>query len=312
MNTVNFMRFRHISTAISLTLLLVSVVAIGMRGLNFGLDFTGGTLLEVEYETPVALSEVKSVLDTAGYRDVVVQNFGSETDVLVRMSESFRDDLGNEVLGLLQTNVDDNSLTLLRSEFVGASVGEELRDQGGIAMLVALFVVMAYVTFRFQWKFSVGAVMALFHDVLIIIGMFALFQWEFDLNVLAALLAVIGYSLNDTIVVSDRIRENFRMMRIGSSVEIINESLTQTLGRTLMTSLTTILVLLALLFLGGDIIHNFALALTIGVGVGTYSSIYIAANLLLAFNISREDLLPPELEEDVTRLRSRCPSEKRT
>ena len=298
MNTVNFMRFRHISTAISLTLLLVSVVAIGMRGLNFGLDFTGGTLLEVEYETPVALSEVKSVLDTAGYRDVVVQNFGSETDVLVRMSESFRDDLGNEVLGLLQTNVDDNSLTLLRSEFVGASVGEELRDQGGIAMLVALFVVMAFVAFRFQWKFSVGAVMALFHDVLIIIGMFALFQWEFDLNVLAALLAVIGYSLNDPIVVSDRIRENFRMMRIGSSVEIINESLTQTLGRTLMTSLTTILVLLALLFLGGDIIHNFALALTIGVGVGTYSSIYIAANLLLAFNISREDLLPPELEEE--------------
>lgn len=298
MNTVNFMRFRHLSTAISLTLLLISVVAIGMRGLNFGLDFTGGTLLEVEYETPVALSEVKSVLDTAGYRDVVVQNFGSETDVLVRMSESFRDDLGNEVLGLLQTNVDDNSLTLLRSEFVGASVGEELRDQGGIAMLVALFVVMAYVTFRFQWKFSVGAVMALFHDVLIIIGMFALFQWEFDLNVLAALLAVIGYSLNDTIVVSDRIRENFRMMRIGSAVEIINESLTQTLGRTLMTSLTTILVLLALLFLGGDIIHNFALALTIGVGVGTYSSIYIAANLLLAFNISREDLLPPELEEE--------------
>ncbi|KZZ09926.1 preprotein translocase subunit SecF, partial [Oleibacter sp. HI0075] len=245
MNTVNFMRFRHISTAISLTLLLISVVAIGMRGLNLGLDFTGGTLLEVEYETPVPLSEVKSVLDTAGYRDVVVQNFGSETDVLVRMSESFRDDLGNEVLGLLQTNVEDNSLTLLRSEFVGASVGEELRDQGGIAMLVALFVVMAYVAFRFQWKFSLGAVMALFHDVLIIVGMFALFQWEFDLNVLAALLAVIGYSLNDTIVVSDRIRENFRMMRIGSSVEIINESLTQTLGRTLMTSLTTILVLLA-------------------------------------------------------------------
>ena len=298
MNTLNFMRFRHLSTAISLALLLISVVAIGMKGLNFGLDFTGGTLLEVEYETPVPLSDVKSVLDTAGYRDVVVQNFGSETDVLVRMSESFRDDLGNEVLGLLQANVEDNSLTLLRSEFVGASVGEELRDQGGIAMLVALFVVMAYVAFRFQWKFSLGAVMALFHDVLIVVGMFALFQWEFDLNVLAALLAVIGYSLNDTIVVSDRIRENFRMMRVGSPVEIINESLTQTLGRTLMTSMTTILVLLALLFLGGDIIHNFALALTIGVGVGTYSSIYIAANLLLAFNVSREDLLPPELEEE--------------
>ncbi|WP_370250461.1 protein translocase subunit SecF [Thalassolituus sp.] len=298
MNSINFMRLRHLSTAISLTLLLVSVVAIGMKGLNFGLDFTGGTLLEVEYETPVELEGVKSILDNAGYRDVVVQNFGSETDVLVRMSESFRDDLGSEVLNLLQANTTDNDLTLLRSEFVGASVGEELRDQGGIAMLVALFVVMAYVAFRFQWKFSVGAVMALFHDVVIIIGLFALFQWDFDLNVLAALLAVIGYSLNDTIVVSDRIRENFRMMRVGSPIEIINESLTQTLGRTLMTSLTTLLVLLALFFLGGDIIHNFALALTIGVAVGTYSSIYIAANLLLAVGISREDLLPPELEEE--------------
>ncbi|MEC8104389.1 MAG: protein translocase subunit SecF [Pseudomonadota bacterium] len=298
MNSINFMRLRHLSTAISLTLLLVSVVAIGMKGLNFGLDFTGGTLLEVEYETPVELEGVKSILDNAGYRDVVVQNFGSETDVLVRMSESFRDDLGSEVLNLLQANTTDNDLTLLRSEFVGASVGEELRDQGGIAMLVALFVVMAYVAFRFQWKFSVGAVMALFHDVVIIIGLFALFQWDFDLNVLAALLAVIGYSLNDTIVVSDRIRENFRMMRVGSPIEIINESLTQTLGRTLMTSLTTLLVFLALFFLGGDIIHNFALALTIGVAVGTYSSIYIAANLLLAFGISREDLLPPELEEE--------------
>jgi len=297
-NTVNFMRFRHVSTVISIALLVISVAAIAVRGLNFGLDFTGGTLLEVEYETPVALDGVKSVLEDAGYRDVVVQNFGSETDVLVRMSEAFRDDLGNEVLTLLQNQDGGNELTLLRSEFVGASVGEELRDQGGIAMLVALFVVMAYVAFRFQWKFSVGAVMALFHDVVIVVGMFALFYWEFDLNVLAALLAVIGYSLNDTIVVADRIRENFRTMRIGTPVEIINESLTQTLGRTLMTSLTTILVLLALLFLGGDIIHNFALALTIGVGVGTYSSIYIAANLLLAFNICREDLLPPEVEEE--------------
>ena len=244
------------------------------------------------------MNGIKTVLEGAGYRDVVVQNFGSETDVLVRMSEAFRDDLGNEVLTLLQEEAGSNELILLRSEFVGASVGEELRDEGGIAMLVALFVVMAYVAFRFQWKFSLGAVLALFHDVVIIIGMFALFQWEFDLNVLAALLAVIGYSLNDTIVVSDRIRENFRTMRVGAAIEIINESLTQTLGRTLMTSLTTVLVLLALLFLGGDIIHNFALALTIGVAVGTYSSIYIAANLLLACNISREDLLPPEVEEE--------------
>ena len=298
MNSINFMRFRHVTAGISLVLLIVAVVALAVRGLNFGLDFTGGTLLEVEYQTPELLNGIKTVLEGAGYRDVVVQNFGSETDVLVRMSEAFRDDLGNEVLTLLQEEAGSNELILLRSEFVGASVGEELRDEGGIAMLVALFVVMAYVAFRFQWKFSLGAVLALFHDVVIIIGMFALFQWEFDLNVLAALLAVIGYSLNDTIVVSDRIRENFRTMRVGGAIEIINESLTQTLGRTLMTSLTTVLVLLALLFLGGDIIHNFALALTIGVAVGTYSSIYIAANLLLAFNISREDLLPPEVEEE--------------
>jgi preprotein translocase subunit SecF len=270
MNSINFMRFRHLTAGISLVLLIVAVVALAVRGLNFGLDFTGGTLLEVEYQTPEPLSGIKTVLEGAGYRDVVVQNFGSETDVLVRMSEAFRDDLGNEVLTLLQEEAGSNELILLRSEFVGASVGEELRDEGGIAMLVALFVVMAYVAFRFQWKFSLGAVLALFHDVVIIIGMF----------------------------VADRIRENFRTMRVGSAIEIINESLTQTLGRTLMTSLTTVLVLLALLFLGGDIIHNFALALTIGVAVGTYSSIYIAANLLLAFNIRREDLLPPEVEEE--------------
>ena len=295
MKTMNFMRFRHVATLISGSLLLIAVVSLAMRGINFGLDFTGGTLLEVQYEQPVPTESVKSVLDTAGYRDVTVQNFGSETDVLVRMSESFHDGLGDEVLSLLQDNSGDNSLTLLRSEFVGASVGEELRDQGGIAMLAALFVVMAYVAFRFQWKFSLGAVLALFHDVLITIGMFALFQWEFDLNVLAALLAVIGYSLNDTIVVFDRIRENFRIERIGTPTEIINGSLTQTLDRTLMTSATTVLVLLALFFLGGDIIHNFALALIMGIVVGTYSSIYVAANLLLMLGISRDNLLPPEV-----------------
>ncbi|HBS41472.1 MAG TPA: protein translocase subunit SecF [Oceanospirillales bacterium] len=298
MKTLNFMRFRHVATVLSLSLLLIAVVSLTMRGINFGLDFTGGTLLEVQYETPVPTENVKAVLDTAGYRDVTVQNFGSETDVLVRMSEAFHDGLGNEVLTLLQDNAGDNSLTLMRSEFVGASVGEELRDQGGIALLAALFVVMAYVAFRFQWKFSLGAVLALFHDVLIIIGLFALFQWEFDLNVLAALLAVIGYSLNDTIVVYDRIRENFRIERSGTPIEIMNGSLSQTLDRTLMTSATTVLVLIALFFLGGDIIHNFALALIIGIVVGTYSSIYVAANLLLLLGISREDLLPPEVEEE--------------
>ena len=298
MKTLNFMRFRHVATVLSLSLLLIAVVSLTMRGINFGLDFTGGTLLEVQYETPVPTENVKAVLDTAGYRDVTVQNFGSETDVLLRMSEAFHDGLGNEVLTLLQDNAGDNSLTLMRSEFVGASVGEELRDQGGIALLAALFVVMAYVAFRFQWKFSLGAVLALFHDVLIIIGLFALFQWEFDLNVLAALLAVIGYSLNDTIVVYDRIRENFRIERSGTPIEIMNGSLSQTLDRTLMTSATTVLVLIALFFLGGDIIHNFALALIIGIVVGTYSSIYVAANLLLLLGISREDLLPPEVEEE--------------
>lgn len=296
MKTLNFMRFRHAASAISIALLLVAVFALATKGLNLGLDFTGGTLLEVKYENPANVESIKSVLNNAGYRDVTVQNFGSDTDILVRMSEAFRDNLGQEVLTLLQQNSADD-LVLERSEFVGASVGEELRDQGGIAMLAALIVVMLYVAVRFQWKFSLGAVLALFHDVLIIVGLFALFQWEFDLNVLAALLAVIGYSLNDTIVVSDRIRENFRIVRVGTSIDTINDSLTQTLGRTLMTSLTTVLVLLALLFIGGEVIHNFALGLTIGVVVGTYSSIYVAANILLLLGIRREDLLPPEDEE---------------
>jgi preprotein translocase subunit SecF len=229
---------------------------------------------------------------------VVVQNFGSETDLLVRMSEAFRDDLGNEVLAVLQQAVEGNQITLKRSEFVGANVGEELRDQGGLALLLALFIVMVYVAARFQFKFSVGAVVALFHDVVIILGFFSLFQWDFDLTVLAALLAVIGYSLNDTIVVADRIRENFRIVRNGGAITVINESLNQTLGRTIMTSLTTALVLGALMVVGGELIHNFALALMIGVVVGTYSSIYVAANILLMMNISREDLMPPELEEE--------------
>lgn len=297
MKTMNFMKFRHVATILSLTLLVISVAAIAMRGLNLGLDFTGGTLLEVQYETPVPIEGISAVLNNAGYRDVTVQNFGSETDVLVRMSESFRDDLGGEVLGLLQADSTGNQLTLLRSEFVGANVGEELRDQGGMTLLLALAVVMIYVAARFQFKFSVGAVMSLFHDVIIIIGMFALFQWEFDLTVMAALLAVIGYSLNDTIVVDDRIRENFRILREGDSTYIINESLTQTLDRTLMTSATTALVVLALMLFGGDMIHNFSVAMMIGLVVGTYSSIYISANILLAMNISREDLMPPELEE---------------
>jgi preprotein translocase subunit SecF len=294
---IDFLKLRHAATVLSVTLILVSIIALAMRGLNFGLDFTGGTLLEVEYQQPVPVKTIEAVLVDAGYRDVAVQNFGSETDVLVRMSEAFRDDLGAEILALLQQQSADNPIVLKRSEFVGASVGEELRDQGGLALLLALAVVMIYVAARFQYKFSVAAVAALFHDVIIILGMFALFQWDFNLTVLAALLAVIGYSLNDTIVVADRIRENFRIVRRGSEIDVMNESLNQTLGRTLMTSITTALVLLALLVVGGDLIHYFAVALMIGVVVGTYSSVFVATNILIWMKISREDLMPPEVEE---------------
>ncbi|PHS61888.1 MAG: protein translocase subunit SecF [Thalassobium sp.] len=293
----NFMRLRHAASILSIILIVISIGAIATRGLNLGLDFTGGTLLEVQYETPESIERISTALENAGYRDVTVQHFGAETDVLVRMSEAFRDNLGAEVLNVLQTQSAENKLTLMRSEFVGAQVGEELRDQGGLALLLALFVVMIYVAARFQFKFSVGAVVALFHDVIIIIGLFSLFQWEFDLTVMAALLAVIGYSLNDTIVVADHIRENFRMLRRGDSEEVINYSINQTLGRTIMTSLTTALVLFALMIVGGDLIHNFALALMIGVVVGTYSSVFVASSLLLLMNISREDLMPPEVEE---------------
>ncbi len=300
----DFMKLRNIAMMFSAILLIVSIAALVTRGLNLGLDFTGGTLLEVSYQQPADIEKIRGQLDDSGFLGSTVQHFGSETDVLIRMAEAYRDTLGAEVLEALRVgSVEEgkafNDVELRRSEFVGSQVGEELRDQGGLALLMALFVVMLYVSFRFQFKFSVGAVFALFHDVVIILGFFALFQWDFDLTVFAALLAVIGYSLNDTIVVADRIRENFRMIRKGDTIEIINISLNQTLGRTIMTSVTTALVLLALMFWGGELIHNFALGLFIGVIVGTYSSIYVAANILLLMNISREDLIPAELEEEV-------------
>lgn len=298
------MKLRNIAMIFSAILLIISIAALVTRGLNLGLDFTGGTLLEVSYQQPADIEKIRGQLDESGFLGSTVQHFGSETDVLIRMAEAYRDTLGAEVLEALRVgSVEEgkafNDVELRRSEFVGSQVGEELRDQGGLALLMALFVVMLYVSFRFQFKFSVGAVFALFHDVVIILGFFALFQWDFDLTVFAALLAVIGYSLNDTIVVADRIRENFRMIRKGDTIEIINISLNQTLGRTIMTSVTTALVLLALMFWGGELIHNFALGLFIGVIVGTYSSIYVAANILLLMNISREDLIPAELEEEV-------------
>ncbi len=295
----DFMKLRNVAMIFSAVLLIISIGSLATKGLSLGLDFTGGTLLEVSYQQPADIQKIRTQLESSGFEDSTVQNFGSETEVLIRMAEAYRDTLGVEVLEVLRSGDGANAVELRRSEFVGSQVGEELRDQGGLALLMALFVVMLYVAFRFQFKFSVGAVFALFHDVVIILGLFSLFQWDFDLTVFAALLAVIGYSLNDTIVVADRIRENFRIVRKGDAVEVINVSLNQTLGRTIMTSLTTALVLIALMYLGGELIHNFALGLFIGVIVGTYSSIYVAANILLLMNISREDLIPAELEEEV-------------
>lgn len=293
----DFMGTRRIAAAISIVLLVVSLGSLVVRGLNFGLDFTGGAQIEVGYEEPADVSNIRQTLTDAGYRDVVVQFFGNNTDVLIRMQEDNNPRLGDEVLALLSE--ERNDVTLRRNEYVGPQVGEELRDKGGIGMLVALGLVMVYIAVRFQFKFAVGAVAALVHDVIIVIGFFSVTQLAFDLTVLAAVLAVIGYSLNDTIVVSDRIRESFRTIRRDDPVYLVNVSLTQTLARTLITSLTTLLVLIALGVFGGELIRSFAIALTVGVLIGTYSSIYVAANVLLAMKLSKEDLMPPEKKDDV-------------
>jgi len=291
----DFMGKRRLAAIFSIVLLVVSIGSLAVKQLSFGLDFTGGTLIEVSYDSQADLNVVRQQLSQAGYEKPVVQYFGAETEVLVRLPQGYNQQVGGEVLAALSEQ-GKYDVELRRSEFVGAQVGEELREQGGLGLLLALAVVMIYVAMRFQLKFSLGAVLALGHDVLIVLGIFSLLGWDFDLTVLAALLAVIGYSLNDTIVVSDRIRENFRKMRKGTSVEVINEALNQTLGRTLVTSLTTIMVLVALTVFGGEMIHGFAVALMIGVVVGTYSSIYVAANVLLALGISKDDLMLPVKE----------------
>lgn len=292
----NFMGLRKVAVLFSIIMLVVSIGALAVNGLKFGLDFTGGSLVEIGYEQSADLNKIRDQLKVVGYNDAVVQTFGSPTDILIRLGQDHDPKLGDKVLAALQDG-ETQTLTLRRNEFVGAQVGEELREQGGLGMLLALFMIMLYVAFRFQLKFSIGAVAALAHDVLIVLGFFALFKLDFDLTVLAAILAVIGYSLNDTIVVSDRIRENFRKMRKESAIEIMNASLSQTLGRTVVTSLTTLLVLVALAVFGGEMIHGFAVALIVGVFVGTYSSIYVAANVLMAMNVCREDLMPPEEKE---------------
>ncbi|SDJ81956.1 protein translocase subunit SecF [Microbulbifer yueqingensis] len=310
-----FMRWRKLAAALSIVAVVASIAALAINGLKFGLDFTGGTQVEVGYEVAPQIEDVRGQLVDAGYEGATVVRFGSDNELLIKLppevtekqtqasarSEEATQSIGDKVVGLLRQGT-DGDVDLRRVEMVGPQIGEELRDDGGLGMLFALVVVMGYVALRFQYKFSVGAVAALIHDVIIVLGFFALLKLDFDLTVLAAVLAVIGYSLNDTIVVADRIRENFRKVRKADSEEIINISLSQTLGRTLMTSLTTLLVLFALQFFGGELIHNFSLALVVGVLVGTYSSIYVSANILMALGITKEDMMPPvkegaELEE---------------
>ncbi|MDE0422064.1 MAG: protein translocase subunit SecF [Gammaproteobacteria bacterium] len=297
MTTFDFMGKRKIAAAVSIALVCVSIGSVIFLGVNRGLDFTGGVRVELGFDTAVTAEEVRALLTDAGYTEGVVQNLGSETEVLVRMPPLpgvDQSELGDQVVDAVRSGFGD--VTQRNLEFVGPAVGEELTEKGGLALLVALGVVMFYIMWRFTGKFAVGAVAALVHDVIITVGAFSVFQWTFNLPELAALLAVIGYSLNDTIVVSDRIRENFRSVRRGTPFEIINQSLNQTLGRTLVTSLTTLLVLVVLLIVAGDQISGFATALTIGVVVGTYSSIYVAANVLLAMGISKQDLALPERE----------------
>lgn len=290
----DFMGLRKAASIISITLLIASIALLSVRGLNFGMDFTGGTSLEFEYTQPPSLDDIRGTLNDAGYDQFVVQNFGSDTTILVRLAEAGNNDLAKDVTQVLQASND--KFVLISSEYVGSQVGDELKEDSGLGLLLALAVVLIYVGMRFQFKFGIASVLPLAHDVIIVLGCFALFQWTFDLTVLAALLAIIGYSLNDTIVVADRIRENFRKMRVGDSWEIINTSIHQTIGRTINTSGTTLVVLVALYLFGGEAINKFALALIIGVVVGTYSSIYVAANLLIAFNVSREDLALPTKE----------------
>ncbi|WP_414828066.1 protein translocase subunit SecF [Alteromonas sp. H39] len=297
--TVNFMRLRIPAMVLSTLLILGSLVSLGVNKLNWGLDFTGGTLIEVGYPESANLENIRDQLNAATFEDAIVQNFGSSQDVLIRIAprEGVKAaTIGDQVLAALRA--DGTEVDMRRIEFVGPNVGDELTEQGGLAMLVALICILVYVAMRFEWRFALGSVSALVHDVILTLGLFSVLQLEFDLTVLAAVLAVIGYSLNDTIVVSDRIRENFRKIRKGEPEEIVNISLTQTLNRTIITSLTTVLVLLALFYKGGALIHGFATALLFGVIVGTYSSIYIASSVALALGISKEDLMPPQVEKE--------------
>jgi len=293
----DFMGKRKLAVLLSASLIIISIISLSTRGLNFGLDFTGGTLIEVGYAQPVELASVRDALHNAGYADAVVQHFGTSHDVLIRLAPQpgkVSETLSDDILKILRQT--DDSVQMRRQEFVGPQVGGELRDDGGLAMLIALVFILIYVMARFEWRLAVGSIAALIHDVIITIGFFSVTQMEFDLTVLAAVLAVIGYSLNDTIVVYDRIRENFLRLRKSKTLEVINVSLNQTLSRTLMTSFTTLLVVLAMFFWGGELIHSFSAALLTGIVVGTYSSIYVASTSAIALNVSAKSLMPVEKE----------------
>ena len=294
---INFLGLRMHAMVLSALLSIAAIIVIGVKGLNFGLDFTGGTLVEIGYSEAVPLNDIRDTLKKAGFERVTVVNYGSDTEVLVRLPKTEDAHIGDRLVESLQKDTKAD-LQLRRVEFVGPQVGEELREAGGLAMVLALIAVAGYVALRYQWKFALGAIVSLFHDVIMAVGFFALFQWDFDLNTLAAVLAIVGYSINDTIVVFDRIRENFRKLRKMPVIDIMNISTTETLDRTLATSGITLAVLLSLFLFGGESLRGFALALIIGTVVGTYSSIYVASAIALAMKVTREDLMEQVVQKE--------------
>lgn len=295
--TINFMGVRVIAVSFTLLLVLASLGTIAVKGFNFGLDFTGGTLIELNYTEAADLNAIRGQLQAGGYVDAVVQSFGAVTDVLIR-TPGDDPELGKQIAAVLKQS-SSQDFSIKRVEFVGPAVGEELRDQGGTGMLVALAGILVYLGFRFQWKFGMGAIIGLVHDVIVTLGVVSFFQIQFDLTVLAAVLAIIGYSLNDSIVIFDRIRENFRLLRNTSLIDNINISTTQTLLRTLATSISTLVAVAALLFFGGDNLWGFALTLMVGITAGTFSSIYISSISLIWLKLTVEDLIPPAVADEV-------------
>ena len=298
MNIIKFLSIRKSTTIMSIILIVISGFSLMTKGLNLGIDFTGGIQIEISFETAPDIKNVRNNLAPGGYDDAIVQNSGSSQDLMVRIPPRngvSNKKVGEDVIGMFGAS--GNSVTLKSSEYISAQVGEELTEQGGLAMIFALIMIMIYIVFRFQWKFSIGAVLALIHDVIITLGIFSLFQFTFDLSVLAAILAVVGYSLNDTIVIFDRIRENFRSMRAADTIEILNSAITQTIKRTIITSSTTLLVLLSLYIFGGSSLEGFSIALIVGVLIGTYSSIFVASTSIFYLDISTTDLIPEKREE---------------